>query len=513
MTDLNNLPPCTSSAQSPAAERASAPAQPPPDEAAEASVEAEAPLSPRAQVNQAILAFGATLGAANAIALSLEGMPLSVLPLTIAELCASLEDLTLTAVQVSSAVSIALAPAGHDDGTTPAATKDKDFLSLTAPWIAGNLYGVVPQAPLTAIPDRNEKWFAITRGRYVGLTTNSAVSLNAVAGVPSGLSDRCASQAEALQHFNVALAAHAVAIFDLRFPIGLSLLAPPLLSHLSKYMAGPPPPYVDPVDELLAGLTHLTIRQSATTDAPSPPHARFSRSPPRRPALSSPPTAVAPAPSTLSHVPSTPSRPSPRLYAYSSPTQSGVTAAWSQAAAATQGVPGGKVHLISKPAKKPRRKNAAYVVFFGRAPGVYNDWSQAEAQVKGARPAIHQGYSTRAAAVAAFNYALDQGWTRVCGSGSFPLPFTVQPAPLDSLPIPTSLMAAPSPLHGDGDGTWFVVFCGITPGVYESFLELSLNTTGLSCATYASFPTKSRAIAEFQEALQKGLVKIVTPSY
>ncbi|KAJ7715978.1 hypothetical protein B0H16DRAFT_1741600 [Mycena metata] len=228
----------------------------------------------------------------------------------------------------------------------------------------------------------------------------------------------------------------------------------------------PPPPYVDPVDELVGGLVNLSVRHTAatttTTNTSSSPRARFSVSPaPLRFTISSPATRTPP------RAPATPPRPSSRLYTYSSPSHSGVTATW----------------------------------------------SQAEPQVKGARPALYQGYSTRAAADAAFNYAVDHRWTRVCGSVASPLDFTVQQAPLGSLPTPASLAAVPSPLHGVQDGLWYVVFCGITPGVYESYLEVGLNTLGIPCAAHASFPTKNRAIGEFQEALEKGFVKIVTPSY
>ncbi|KAJ7041692.1 hypothetical protein C8F04DRAFT_1176789 [Mycena alexandri] len=537
MTELNNAPraqPTTRASVNPPA-----PAPPSHDEPDRAQPPADepvqAPLSPRAQVNTAILAFGAALGAANAFALSLDGIPLNILPLTIAQLCASLEDLTVAGVEVSSAISVALAPTDPD--ANPAVPNDKDFLSFSAPWIAGNLYGVVPLAPLTAIPDRDEKWFAITRGRYVGLTTNSAISINAVTGVPSGLSDRCASQAEALQHFNVALAAHAVAfnilsrVPDLSTRIGKSELqcpnvqylnvqmssldAPKLPSstrqssdltsyaflshalpfqpiplpslpfppthHTSPPMSGPPPPYIDPVDELLADLTRLRV---ASTDTSSPTHpnasARFSRSPPPLRLASSSATTVS-VPSSPLRAPSTPSRPN-RVYAYSSPTQSGITAAWSEAAAATQGVSGGGAHRVVKLNKKPRRKNAA---------------SDAECQVKGARPALHQGYPTQAAAVAAFEYAVARGWTRVSGSLSVSsqVTFRVEQAPLGSLPTPTSLTGEPSPLAIGGD-------------IDGSCLEVGLNTIGLSCATYQSFPTKSRAILEFQEALEKGFVKL-----
>jgi hypothetical protein len=89
-----------------------------------------------------------------------------------------------------------------------------NFFHSAAPWLAGCLYTVMPPAPLSPSPAPNhtDKWFAITCGRYVGLTTNSAISLNAVTGVPGGLSEKLATQAEALQHFNDALAANAIAI-------------------------------------------------------------------------------------------------------------------------------------------------------------------------------------------------------------------------------------------------------------------------------------------------------------
>jgi hypothetical protein len=65
---------------------------------------------------------------------------------------------------------------------------------------------------MIAIPDNNEKWFAITRGKYVGLTRNAALSLNAVVGVSNALSTSFNSQAEALEHFNSALECGAVTV-------------------------------------------------------------------------------------------------------------------------------------------------------------------------------------------------------------------------------------------------------------------------------------------------------------
>ncbi|KAJ7895677.1 hypothetical protein B0H13DRAFT_2338753 [Mycena leptocephala] len=80
------------------------------------------------------------------------------------------------------------------------------------PWVAGILFTVIPRTALAAVADNGEKWFAITRGKYVGLTKNSAISLNAVTGVSTGLSEKFSSQADALNHFNAALVTGAVAV-------------------------------------------------------------------------------------------------------------------------------------------------------------------------------------------------------------------------------------------------------------------------------------------------------------
>ncbi|KAJ7684870.1 hypothetical protein DFH06DRAFT_1118539 [Mycena polygramma] len=94
----------------------------------------------------------------------------------------------------------------------PATALATAVLRSSAPWRAGFLYSVVPYAPLEAVVDNGDKWFAITRGTYVGLTQNSAISLNAVTGVSTGLSEKFTTQAMALAHFNAALASGAIAI-------------------------------------------------------------------------------------------------------------------------------------------------------------------------------------------------------------------------------------------------------------------------------------------------------------
>ncbi|KAJ7601820.1 hypothetical protein DFH06DRAFT_1352006 [Mycena polygramma] len=93
----------------------------------------------------------------------------------------------------------------------PPVASTNGTIASTGPWVAG-LYDVIPAEPLRAIPDNGDKWYAITRGKYVGLTRNSAVSLNAVTGISTGLAEKHNSQADALDYFNAALATDAVAV-------------------------------------------------------------------------------------------------------------------------------------------------------------------------------------------------------------------------------------------------------------------------------------------------------------
>ncbi|KAJ7456839.1 hypothetical protein B0H11DRAFT_2243719 [Mycena galericulata] len=95
----------------------------------------------------------------------------------------------------------AAAPAGS--AVTPTA---RTGLQSTGPWIVGELYNVVPGGPLALVPDRGEKWYAITKGRFVGVTNNSAFADGAVSRVSNALRGHYDTQAEAATVFNDALA-------------------------------------------------------------------------------------------------------------------------------------------------------------------------------------------------------------------------------------------------------------------------------------------------------------------
>ncbi|KAJ7080721.1 hypothetical protein C8R43DRAFT_1143068 [Mycena crocata] len=160
--------------------------------------------SPRDQVTHALVALSTSLLSVNAAAAVVD------FPLFREVTAALLDEVSVAQVAVANTVAqlLALPPPPTFISRAPA----PGFIRGTGPWIAGNLYGVVPTAHIIAVPDHNEKWFAITRGKYVGLTKNSAISLNAVTGVSSALSDRCSSQADAVEYFNEALDAGAVVV-------------------------------------------------------------------------------------------------------------------------------------------------------------------------------------------------------------------------------------------------------------------------------------------------------------
>ncbi|KAJ7895683.1 hypothetical protein B0H13DRAFT_2338759 [Mycena leptocephala] len=169
------------------------------------------------------------------------------------------------------------------------------------------------------------------------------------------------------------------------------------------------------------------------------------------------------------------------IYQYESPTRRGYTTKWSVAGTATQGVPGGYVHVVGAPPPTQNKpKFAAYVVFSGRRVGVFSTWREAESLVKGVSKCIFRGYKTTAEARAAFAYASERSWVRVIGA-----PIA---AAIPVLPQPVVVADGTNPLNGteDFDGKWYVVYRGITPGVYRSHLECQLNTVGVRGALHQS---------------------------
>ncbi|KAJ7807048.1 hypothetical protein B0H13DRAFT_2386675 [Mycena leptocephala] len=338
------------------------------------------------------------------------------------------------------------------------------FLRSTGPWTADALYSVVPQAPLAAVPNNGNKWFAITRGKYVGLTKNAAISLNAVTGVSTGLSEKHSSQADALDNFNTALATNAVAVLVRLPPFPQNNRLPPfppspiLLRLLLALVKGTI--LADRIPSLLLGLArHFTVTKAN--------HERNDR-----------------------------------------------FLVMAEAAAHTQGVAGaspGRLTLKKKRTKTPR---GGFAVFCGLETGAFLKWHEVVPLVSNVSGSLYQGYDDLNLARAAYDYAYERGWTRIISPSSARVCPTSSTA-IPRLPSPVGFVEGPNPLHGGlaHKGLWYVVFCGIHPGVYQSSLEGSLNTLCLSSAVHQSFDSKDEAIRRFQEALGKDLVKVITPRY
>ncbi|KAJ7116095.1 hypothetical protein C8R44DRAFT_880468 [Mycena epipterygia] len=176
---------------------------PPPPPLPAPAAPAPAP-SPLAGVNTAVLALMSAVDAASVALDAVSGSPLTLLAEHLADVSAALENVNAASAIVCAAVSLALPPGKFFFLLTrapllilvpPVSTPRSQpaFVRMTGPWVAGTLYGVVPAAPLAAVPDNNEKWFAITR-------------------IKSGLAEKCPSQGAALEHFNEALACGSISV-------------------------------------------------------------------------------------------------------------------------------------------------------------------------------------------------------------------------------------------------------------------------------------------------------------
>ncbi|KAJ7687886.1 hypothetical protein B0H14DRAFT_3533721 [Mycena olivaceomarginata] len=189
--------------------------------------------------------------------------------------------------------------------------------------------------------------------------------------------------------------------------------------------------------------------------------------------------------------------------------QRGLTTEWSIAGMATQGVPGGHVRAIQHSTPKKKKKKltaAAYVVFCGRMCGVFNTWEETEQLVIGVRNNIFRGYPTLGQAHAAFAYAEARSWTRVCDADVTPIPTLPQPLPASEIN---------NPLHVSEtlDDRWYIVYCGILPGVYHTHLECQLNALGIPAALHESVVGKAAAFSKYAAAIRRGHTSVVATVY
>ncbi|TRM63044.1 hypothetical protein BD626DRAFT_368110, partial [Schizophyllum amplum] len=150
-----------------------------------------------------------------------------------------------------------------------------------------------------------------------------------------------------------------------------------------------------------------------------------------------------------------------------------------------------------------------YVVFIGRVAGVYTTWPECKAQVNGVKHNSYQGYPSVSEARAAFDVARRRGLTFSCSNATATVGRQISQTPMSSADLALGLAfldddasVAIAP-HGH---LWYVVFKGVQPGVYRTYNEVVLGTTGLAGAEHGSYRSREDAIAAFKVALGEGKV-------
>ncbi|KAJ7178544.1 hypothetical protein C8R43DRAFT_942197 [Mycena crocata] len=254
------------------------------------------------------------------------------------------------------------------------------------------------------------------------------------------------------------------------------------------------------IDEILASLTLEDDGKDPRPDSsPTPP--------PKSPE----PPATPERRSTRS-APCTPARQradphsSSTIYVFQSPQKSGFTSDWSEAANATQGTSRSHVRAVYKTAKSRTGKILAYVVFRGRTIGVFESWDPVRVSTTGVRFALHQGYMSVEAAHHAFSLAQENGWTRTASATLLSSPINITNAPL---PISEGAPLIVSQLFARGTtDAWYVVYAGVNPGVFGSYIECALNVLGIRNSSHESIVGYDLARLKFSDAAGRGEVHV-----
>ncbi|KAJ7688916.1 hypothetical protein B0H16DRAFT_1752991 [Mycena metata] len=177
--------------------------------APQASPRAAGAASVPAAVTSALVELGGTVDVLAAHTDAVSTAPLTEVPNALAGVAHAADAVHTALTALTAAINAAALFAAPSPAMPPVLS---NFIRNSGPWIAGLLYSVIPSASLQAVPGNGSKWHAITRGKYVGLTQDLAISLSAVTGVSTGLREKFNTQVEALDHFNSVLNLNAVAI-------------------------------------------------------------------------------------------------------------------------------------------------------------------------------------------------------------------------------------------------------------------------------------------------------------
>ncbi|KAJ7799667.1 hypothetical protein B0H13DRAFT_1933001 [Mycena leptocephala] len=270
--------------------------------------------------------------------------------------------------------------------------------------------------------------------------------------------------------------------------LGLGELArqlPPVLLKVMKavqrLVRENPPEYDDEINAIIRDLDLTTL------ESPTPPPS--SPEPPATPTK----------PQTSKSTPSTPQTARNRGYDVQSPTKVGRVVSWFEAGSLTQGVRGASVRGKGRRNRSHKASAGAYAVFYGDEVGVFEKWADANRSASGHSPAILASFPSVQAAQAALEYARSKGWT----ADSSP------PASASATALAPAGAFEDNPLNQGTTGFWYAICRRVVPGVYRSYLECSLNTSGVRGNLCASFNTRAEAEAAFAQARSGNLLRSI----
>ncbi|KAI4517114.1 hypothetical protein K525DRAFT_180023, partial [Schizophyllum commune Loenen D] len=153
-----------------------------------------------------------------------------------------------------------------------------------------------------------------------------------------------------------------------------------------------------------------------------------------------------------------------------------------------------------------------FAVFIGRQTGVFTNWDECNEQVTGVRHNSYKGYASKSLAEAAFSAAQTRGLTFACGPNTLSVSRVGVRVRLVESDLPLCLAFLDDETSiamsgGDRQQFWYVVYRGSQPGVYRTYHEVVLATTGLFNTVHKSYRERDEAIDAFTEALRAGTVE------
>ncbi|KAJ7780804.1 hypothetical protein DFH07DRAFT_765293 [Mycena maculata] len=117
-----------------------------------------------------------------------------------------------TVKHTDDALDVDTAPAASVAEDQPPSPPPRAGFQTRGPWIAGNLYIVVPTSHLLPIAkdpvaegEDSPLWYAITKGRYIGVTLSNPLALASVVGASGSHMRAYKTQSQALDVFNESL--------------------------------------------------------------------------------------------------------------------------------------------------------------------------------------------------------------------------------------------------------------------------------------------------------------------